>query len=62
MLVADERMGTLMDFRYKRRLVAPSGEHGRGKDQYGKGARISACGCPWARRCTTRARASCSRT
>ncbi len=36
-LVADERMGTLMDFRYKRRLVAPSGEHGRGKDQYGKG-------------------------
>ncbi len=36
-LVADTRLGTLMDFRYRRRLVAPAGEHGRGKDQYGKG-------------------------
>ncbi len=36
-LLADERLGTLMDFRYRRRLVAPSGEHGRGRDQYGKG-------------------------
>jgi GTP-binding protein len=36
-LVADTRLGTLMDFRFRRRLVAPSGEHGRGKDCYGKG-------------------------
>jgi GTP-binding protein len=36
--VADTRLGTLMDLRYKRKLVAPSGEHGRGRDQYGKGA------------------------
>lgn len=36
-LVADERLGTLMDFRFKRRLNAPAGEHGRGKDQYGRG-------------------------
>ena len=35
--VADDRLGTLMDLRYRRRLSAPSGEHGRGKDQYGKG-------------------------
>jgi GTP-binding protein len=26
-----------MDLRYKRKLRAPRGEHGRGKDQYGKG-------------------------
>src|SRR5690606_24846157 len=36
-LLADERLGTLMDFRFRRRLVAASGEHGRGRDQYGKG-------------------------
>jgi GTPase len=35
-LVADERLGTLMDLRYRRKLEAKSGEHGRGKDQYGK--------------------------
>lgn len=35
--VADERLGTLMDLRYRRKLAAPAGEHGRGKDQYGKG-------------------------
>lgn len=34
---ADERMSTLMDFRYRRKLLAPSGENGRGKDQYGRG-------------------------
>lgn len=36
-LRADTRLGTLMDFRYKRKLRAKSGEPGRGKDQYGKG-------------------------
>ncbi len=36
-LEADPRLGTLMDLRYKRKVVAPSGEHGRGRDQYGKG-------------------------
>lgn len=36
-LVGDDRLGTLMDFRYKKKLRAPRGEHGRGKDQYGKG-------------------------
>lgn len=34
---ADERLRTLFDLKYKRVLRADSGEHGRGKDQYGKG-------------------------
>jgi GTP-binding protein len=34
---ADERLRTLFDLRYKRIVRAESGEHGRGKDQYGKG-------------------------
>ena len=33
---ADERLRTLFDLKYKRVLRAQSGEHGRGKDQYGK--------------------------
>lgn len=37
---ADERLRTLYDLKYKRLLRAESGEHGRGKDQYG------ACGDP----------------
>lgn len=32
---ADERLRTLFDLKYKRVLRAQSGEHGRGKDQYG---------------------------
>ncbi len=33
---ADERLATLLDFRFKKRVSAPGGESGRGKDQYGK--------------------------
>jgi GTP-binding protein len=32
---ADDRLSTLLDLRYRRRLAAPKGENGRGKDQYG---------------------------
>ena len=35
---ADERLATLLDFRFKKRLEAKPGENGRGKDQYGRGA------------------------
>ena len=32
---ADERLSTLLDLRYRRKLIAKNGENGRGKDQYG---------------------------
>ncbi len=35
-LVTDPQASTLADFRYRREFKAPRGEHGRGKDQYGK--------------------------
>ncbi len=35
--VANTRLGTLMDLRYRKKIIATRGEHGRGKDQYGKG-------------------------
>ena len=37
-LIADRNLRTLMDFRYKRKYEAQSGENGRGKQQYGKDA------------------------
>jgi len=35
-LVANPRLGTLMDLRYRKKVKAGRGENGRGKDQYGK--------------------------
>jgi len=35
---ADNNLNTLIDFRYQRIFRAKSGENGRGRDQYGKGA------------------------
>ena len=35
-LEADTRLATLVDLRYRRTILAEAGEHGRGKDQYGK--------------------------
>lgn len=37
-LVADEGLRTLVDFRYRRHYHADRGEHGQGKDMHGKGA------------------------
>ena len=36
--MADSNLNTLIDFRYTRIFRAKSGENGRGRDQYGKGA------------------------
>lgn len=37
LFVADTRLTTLLDLRYRRVLRADAGEHGRGQDQYGRG-------------------------
>lgn len=34
--VADRKINTLIDFKYKRHYMAEDGEHGRGKNQHGK--------------------------
>ena len=38
-LVADERLTTLLDLKLRRTVTAESGENGRGKDQYGRGGK-----------------------
>ena len=38
-MVADERLTTLLDLKLRRTVTAESGEHGRGKDQYGAGGK-----------------------
>src|SRR5689334_22935773 len=35
-LLADPQLGTLLDLRYQQRYVAPKGEHGQGRDRYGR--------------------------
>src|ERR1043165_7730055 len=35
-LVVDEGLSTLLDFRYRHEFAAPSGENGANKDMYGK--------------------------
>lgn len=45
-LEADERLTTLLDLRYKRLLQGERGEHGRGRDQYGKGGKDMAVRVP----------------
>src|SRR4051812_19967746 len=36
-LLADPQISTLLDLRYQQRYVAPEGQPGRGRDQFGKG-------------------------
>jgi GTPase len=37
-LLADEQLSTLLDLRYQKTYKAANGEHGSGRDKYGKGA------------------------
>jgi GTP-binding protein len=47
-LVADDQLSTLLDLRYQKRYTAENGEHGQGRDKYGKAGadtivRVPAC-------------------
>src|SRR5438093_1648589 len=35
-LIADPQLGTLLDLRYQKHYRADSGEHGQGRDRYGR--------------------------
>jgi GTP-binding protein len=37
-LVVDAQLSTLLDLKYRKRFVAKNGEHGRGRQQFGRGA------------------------
>lgn len=46
MLVANPHLNTLVDFHFKKKLVADNGDPGRTKEQYGKQAEDLVIGLP----------------
>ena len=61
-LVGDEGMSTLLDFTHVRTIVAKRGEHGGGKDCYGRAAEDRVEHVPLGTQIHDRRRASCSPT